>query len=296
MKAKLIIFLIKFFALFPLRWIQGIGAAIGGLLWRLDRESARITRRNLELCFPRMDPEERERLAASSLREMGKTGLEMAMAWGWPAERALATIRNIQGAELVERARQEGRGLIFLAPHLGNWELVGLYLSSRFRMAALYDPPKLSGLEDFMIKVRGRMGSELVPTNKRGVLRLFQILRDGGVVGILPDQEPPLASGAFAPFFGIQANTIRLVSRLLEKTDAAVLCVYARRLPRGQGFELCFRAADPDIYSQDLTTSVAALNRSVERCVLEAPEQYQWEYKRFKRRPPGEPRLYPHRF
>ena len=54
------------------------------------------------------------------------------------------------------------------------------------------------------------------------------------------------------------------------------------RLPRGEGFELVFRPADPDIYSDDLETSVAAMNRSIEHCVRDRPEQYQWEYKRFK--------------
>ena len=295
MKAKLIITLIRVLALFSLKTLQRLGAFAGALAWRLDRPAAQVTRINLQRCFPELTEEERERLGAASLRETGKTGLEMAMAWGWAPEKALATIRSVRNEELVEAARADGRGLVFLAPHLGNWELVGLYLSSRFRMAALYEPPKLAGLEPFMKAVRGRIGSELVPTTNRGVLRLLQILRDGDVVGILPDQEPALSGGEFAPFFGVQANSIKLVSKLIEKTGARVLCIYAKRLPAGEGFEMVLREADPDIYSTDLATSVAALNRSVEACVREVPEQYQWEYKRFKRRPEGEARWYPRR-
>src|SRR5690606_1242781 len=151
----------------------------------------------------------------------------------------LATIRRVEGEELVEEALARGQGLIMLGPHLGNWELVGLYLSSRFQMAALYEPPKLQEFESFMIDQRSRVGSELVPTNKRGVMRLLQILKAGGLVAILPDQEPDLAGGEFAPFFGVQANTIKLVSKLIQKTGAQALCVFAKRLPDGRGFDIC---------------------------------------------------------
>lgn len=295
MKAKIVIFLIRFFALFSLRNQQRIGAWLGALAWRLRGRSARVTQVNLAKCWPDLSETQRDQLARDSMRETGKTALEMAMAWGWPTEKALATIRRVEGEELVEEALARGQGLIMLGPHLGNWELVGLYLSSRFQMAALYEPPKLQEFESFMIDQRSRVGSELVPTNKRGVMRLLQILKAGGLVAILPDQEPDLAGGEFAPFFGVQANTIKLVSKLIQKTGAQALCVFAKRLPDGRGFDICFRAVDEQLYSPDLSTSVAGLNLSVENCVREIPEQYQWEYKRFKKRPPGEARFYDRR-
>jgi len=295
LKAKIVIFLIRFFALFSLRNQQRIGAWLGALAWRLRGRSARVTQVNLAKCWPELSETQRDQLARDSMRETGKTALEMAMAWGWPTEKALATIRRVEGEELVEEALARGQGLIMLGPHLGNWELVGLYLSSRFQMAALYEPPKLQEFESFMIDQRSRVGSELVPTNKRGVMRLLQILKAGGLVAILPDQEPDLAGGEFAPFFGVQANTIKLVSKLIQKTGAQALCVFAKRLPDGRGFDICFRAVDEQLYSPDLSTSVAGLNLSVENCVREIPEQYQWEYKRFKKRPPGEARFYDRR-
>src|SRR5690606_22392065 len=110
------------------------------------------------------------------MRETGKTALEMAMAWGWPVEKALATIRRVEGEELVQEELAQGKGLILLGPHLGNWELVGLYLSSRFKMAALYAPPKLQEFEPFMIERRSRIGSGLVPTNKRSGMPRVQSL------------------------------------------------------------------------------------------------------------------------
>jgi KDO2-lipid IV(A) lauroyltransferase len=102
------------------------------------------------------------------------------------------------------------------------------------------------------------------------------------MVGILPDQVPGGTGGLFAPFMGVETNTIKLVSRLIDRTNCLVVSLCAMRRSDGQGFDMVFRKADPEIYSKDVETSVAALNRSVEACVRDRPEQYQWEYKRFK--------------
>jgi Kdo2-lipid IVA lauroyltransferase/acyltransferase len=128
-----------------------------------------------------------------------------------------------------------------------------------------------------------------VPTNRQGVVQLLRALERGEIVGILPDQEPDLSGGEFAPFFGKDALTMTLAARLANKTGAAVLCGFARRLPESAGFELVYRRADPQVASTEPLLAATALNRSVEACVLEEPMQYQWEYKRFKKRPPTDP-------
>ena len=165
---------------------------------------------------------------------------------------------------------------------------LNIYAGDRFPLNILYQPPGLIELDDFILGARERVGTKVFPTDRRGVLAMFKALREGEVVGILPDMEPPEEAGAYATFFGNQALSMTLVSKLAQKTGATVMCVYAKRLPAGKGFEAVFKEADPGIYSADLATSVAALNRSVELCVKDVPEQYQWEYKRFKTKPGGE--------
>jgi KDO2-lipid IV(A) lauroyltransferase len=123
-------------------------------------------------------------------------------------------------------------------------------------------------------------------------MRLFTILREGGVVGILPDQTPIREGGEFAPFFGIPALTMTLASKLIQKTGAKPLITYAKRLPDGQGFKIVIREAEAGMSSSDLTLSLAALNQSVEKCIADVPTQYQWEYKRFRRTAPGEKPIY----
>jgi KDO2-lipid IV(A) lauroyltransferase len=102
------------------------------------------------------------------------------------------------------------------------------------------------------------------------------------MVGILPDQVPGGNGGINAPFMGVSANTIKLVARLIDRTNCEVVSLCAERLPNAEGFDMIFRPADSEIYSADVETSVAALNRSIENCIRDKPEQYQWEYKRFK--------------
>lgn len=287
-KARWVIIAIKLMARMRLRTAQRLGTVLGRLMWLFKLDQVRVSDINLKLCYPELSERDRETLVKRSLEETCKTAVEVGMAWEWPVEECLGMIRSVEGKELVDNAIARKEGILLLAPHLGNWELAGLYFSSMFNMAALYRPPKVKELETYMSSVRGRVGSELVPTDKRGVLRLFKILRSGGVVGILPDQEPPFSGGEFAPFFGVEANTMKLVSKLVEKTGATVLCTYAERLPSGDGFKIVIKEADKNIASTDLITSITALNSSVESCVRDVPEQYQWEYKRFKRRRPGE--------
>lgn len=272
--------------------LRCLGKVVGSIIWFMQLRPARITRTNLQLCYREKTPEARKRLAKRSLQESVKTFLEMAVMWEWPICRVLGLIDRVEGENLIEQHQSQGRGVIILGPHLGNWELAGLYLASRYPMASLYRPPRMKALEDYMSGVRARTGAELVPTNNRGVARLLSLLRDGKVIGILPDQVPPPESAMYAPFFGLDASTMTLVSRLAAKTGARVVCAYALRLEGKKGFRLVIRAADEAVAAREPLTAVTALNRSVEVCIADAPEQYQWVYKRFRQRPEGHPRIY----
>ena len=116
---------------------------------------------------------------------------------------------------------------------------------------------------------------------------VLKALQRGEMVGVLPDQVPNDEGGEFANFFGKQALTMTLVSKLAARSQARVFSGFLVRLPKGRGFKLIIREADQAIYDEDLLTSVRGLNKSVEDCVLMAVEQYQWEYKRFRRQPDG---------
>lgn len=290
--SSILILLIQMLSWLPLGLLRRLGSALGLLGWLVGIDSRRLITENVSLCFPDMPPDEQHRLVRSRMKHLGMLALEFCYVWHRPVDKVLASIVSVDGDDCVRQALAEGRSVILLAPHIGNWEALGVYLADQFPVTNMYQPPDNSALEDMIVTARKRNGSKLVPTNMAGVKALLKALKKGELVGVLPDQVPPLESGEFAPFFNIPALTITLCFNLIQRTNAAVVVAYAKRSESSGQFELYFRPAHEDIYSADQQTSLAALNREVEQCALLMPEQYQWEYKRFKKQPGGERKYY----
>lgn len=279
-------------AALPLRGAHALGAALGSVLALMPGRIRKITHCNVKLCFPELSPSEQRRLASRSLRGTGQTVAETGALWHWPPDRVLALITEVDGRAPVDAALRAGRGAILMTPHLGNWELVGLYCSTLYPLTSLYRPPRMKGLETYMRGSRERFGARLVPTTAGGVRHLYRALARGEFIGLLPDQEPQPGSGVFAPYFGIQAYTMTLLARLLEKHEVPVFFVHSERLPRSAGFRICFQPMTADFDRSDTISVCTAMNAGVEACVRRIPDQYQWNYKRFRTRPEGEQRFY----
>lgn len=195
-------------------------------------------------------------------------------------------ILRVHGRDVLARALATGKGVLLLAPHIGNWEVLGLYLARQAAVTSLYQPPDMATLDKVIRSSREKSGATLVPTNRRGVAALVRALKAGNVSAILPDQVPDKrAGGAFAPFFGHPALTMTLVTNLRRSAGCQVVAGLARRVPGG--FEIHFLEAADGIDSDDEARALAALNATVEACVAICPEQYQWEYKRFRKQPDG---------
>jgi len=150
----------------------------------------------------------------------------------------------------------------------------------------------MAGMDSIIRNSRERAGAKLVPTDRGGVKSLYTALGIGELIGILPDQDPGHDAGVFAPFFGIQANTMTLLSRLAAKTESSVIFAYAERLSFGRGYKIRFIKGSEDINQKDTVISCTAINADVEKCVRALPDQYLWAYKRFRCRPEGETHLY----
>jgi KDO2-lipid IV(A) lauroyltransferase len=274
----------------PLTWLHRIGAAFGWLVWCTHASPRRRAQVSLSLSITQFGEQTRQALLKGTLIEAGKSLFEVAKIWKGDAAATLALVREVRGGELFDRALAADRGLIIAAPHLGCWELLNYWLCSRTPLSIVYRRPRQSALEPLLIKARGALAAEQVRAEGAGVRKLYKRLSAGGVVGILPDQQPKQGEGEFAPFFGTPALTMVLLSRLAQRTSATVLFAFAERLPRGAGFRLHFLPAPAGIADADLPTAMAALNRGVENCVRLAPEQYQWAYKRYSIRPAGDDR------
>ena len=291
-KAIVAVLVLGLMALLPLKWAQGIGSFIGRRAYKKPQgDLCRITRINTDLCFPELSQDEKEQLIQASLKETGKSICEMGMSWLWSPKRTLKKVVTIDNESLIVDALANEKGVILIAPHLGNWEVLNLYLSNKYEFTAMYRPPKLKLLDDLVKKMRARLGTRMAPADASGVRIVMKALKRGEMVGILPDQEPS-TGGDFAPFFGHPAYSMKLLPQLVRQTGAKVVCGYAERLPNAAGFHIHFIEPDEALYSKDLEVALAGMNASVEKCVRALPEQYQWEYKRFNNQPEGLVRPY----
>lgn len=276
----------------PLPLVHRMGGMLGRSLSLFGNDLRDTARTNIQHCFPEWSQQKQEQLVQDCLQETAKATLEAGALWLWPMSRVMSLVHEVSGEELLKQAMGKGNGVILAIPHLGAWEMVGLYGSSHWPMTSLYRPPRQPSLNEVMRNGRERAGANLVPTDASGVRALYKALNRGELVAILPDQDPDRASGVFAPFFGVSANTMTLLPRLANKSGATVLMAYAERLPKGKGYHLHFQKTDVTLLDGNETEKAAELNRAVEQCAMQKPAQYQWAYKRFKTRPSGDDKFY----
>ena len=291
-KGALVVGFLRLFALLPWRAVQAVGAAIGWLMWKLPNRSREVTRINLAGCFAHLPADKRERLVGESLRDIGKTLTESACAWIWPANKTLGLIKQVEGMQVLQDALASGKGVVLISSHLGNWEVLLQYVCSLCKPIILYRPIKLKAVDELLVKQRVQLGNSLAPSTKEGILSLIKQVRKGGVAGIAADPEPSLSSGVFVPFFGVPALTSKFVPSLVKDRKAEAVFMHALRLDDGSGYRVVIEAASDALYGDDIEAAVAALNEGIEKQVRQAPSQYMWNMKRFKKRPADEAKWY----
>ncbi len=291
MMASLVQTLLYLFSLLPRKVSQRLGTLMGILNHRLGSRSALVTRANIDLCLSDVDNylADKDKFSKQSLIETGKTLMETPAIWLGDSERIAGWIDVVHNETLLQEHLNDSAGLLVLLPHMGNWELFNVFFRRYGRMTALYQPPRQDYMHKVMQKVRQRHGNYMVPTTRSGLKQLYKTLLDRGTVVILPDQVP--ATGEFVPFFGHPALTDLLASRLLKKTGAKALGVTMVRNEEGL-FDVHILAPDASIYEADEVTSSSAVNDLMQTCAEIAPTQYQWDYKRFRERPPGAEKIY----
>lgn len=264
--------LFRFLSYWPLPVLHNLGALLGWLAWLCSPTYRRHLRANIALAGL-------GHVAAPAVAEAGKGILELPKIWLRPHDEVVARVAKVSGWELVEAAWAAGRGILFLTPHLGCFEITAQYYASFRPMTVLYRRPKQAWLAALIEAGRGA-NLALAPADLSGVRRLIKALKSGAAVGMLPDQAPGAGEGIWAPFFGKPAYTMTLAARLAEN-GATVLFAYAERLHYGAGYHLrLFPLSQP--LSGDLAARVAQINAELEALIRHCPEQYLWGYNRYK--------------
>ncbi len=272
-----------------------LAGLVAWIMLIFDTDAAKVTRVNIDLCFPKLSEHEKKMLGKASLQNMALLVFEFAQMAYWSQERLMKQILEVQGEDLLKQAHASERGVLLLVPHFGNWELLCAFLGVNYSVAALYDPPKLRALEPAILGTRQRFGGELFAIDTAGMRSVLRTLKQGKLVAILPDQVPDRSAGVYADFFGHPALTMSLVHRLISKNNPHVIIAAVQRQAThdGYGYVARFESLIEPVDGLDASACASVLNRSIEQIVRRAPEQYQWEYKRFKRPPkPGTNNVY----
>ncbi|MBX3680197.1 lysophospholipid acyltransferase family protein [Cognatazoarcus halotolerans] len=258
--------------------LHRLGAVAGWLTYCLSPKYRRRLKGNLAQAFGGSVP---EGVVPAAVRGAGEQAMELPWVWLRSPSEVIDTVK-VSGWELVEEARANRRGILFLTPHLGCFEISAQFYGSRYPITVLYRPPKRAELQPLIEAGRGsRPGMRLAPADLAGVRRLIKALRAGEAVGMLPDQVPGNGEGVWAPFFGRTAYSMTLAARLSEVSGTVVIMAWAERLPRGAGYHLWLSAPESPLEG-DTETRVAAINREMERLIRRKPEQYLWGYNRYK--------------
>ncbi len=269
------VFLFRLLSHLPLLWVHRLGAWAGWLAYLASPRYRRNLKANMAQAG--IDP----RLTGQAVAEAGKQALELARIWMRTLDETNAQAVEVEGRDYVEQAKAAGRGILFLTPHLGCFEITAQYLSSFNEITVLYRPPKHESLQQMILQGRKREHLHLAPADLSGVRALIKALKKGEAVGMLPDQAPKMGEGVWLDFFGRPAYTMTLAARLSE-TGATVLMAWGERLPGGKGYRLHFHPPTAPLEG-DTQARAQQINHEIETLIRQCPTQYLWGYNRYKR-------------
>lgn len=259
----------------PLRFLHAMGSVLGWAMYGLSPTYRRHLRENLGRAGH--DNPATRRMA---IEGAGRLLAELPAIWLRPRAEVAALVRRVEGEALVEAARAEGRGIVFLTPHLGCFEIAARAAAARFPITVLYRAPKLRWLQPFIEEGRGGDNVRLASADLSGVRELMAALARREAVGILPDQVPGEGEGEWAEFFGSPAYTMTLGAKLATRPGTACFLAFGERLPRGEGYVL---HVHPLPAAQPGESATRHLNRALEALIRGCPGQYLWGYNRYKK-------------
>lgn len=274
--------LLKFIAIFPLSFLQKIATLAAYILFHSNSSIKRISTINLQLAYPELEQTALQERIRLSIQSQCLTYIEFVKCWGMPPQYSLDLLKNIHGADLLEKALANKKGVIVVIPHFGCWELLNAWLNIYTQPMIMYKPSKTKGMNRYILDARQKFNATLVPTDKVGIRQIFKHLKQGGLTVVLPDHLPKPSGGIYSQFFQQNTLSATLVSKMAAQTQCNVIGLSCIRNSELSSFDVHCTELPQTILSKDLQQSVDSLNLTMQEMVNLAPEQYIWSYKRFR--------------
>lgn len=266
----------------PYRWQMHLGKCLGLGLRRLDKRGRHVSLVNLSMCFPELTTAEQDTIQRKSYLGLGQSLFETFMAWFAPS-RKLYKLRHMYGLENLHKAQQSKQGIILLSAHFTCLEIAGRLFAENYPVTVVYRNSKSFLIDKFAKYYRQKIYHKIIV--REDLRSILKALRQNEMVWYTADIDAGERNSVFAPFFGITTATITATARLAKHTGAKVVPTFFYRRLDGTGYDGYFEAALENFPSQDPVKDATMINQVIETAIRRSPEQYLWQYKRFKTRP-----------
>ncbi len=266
------------------QFLKYLAAKVIGLyMIYVPNQSMQVTRKNIDLAYPDFTDDQKATLTQNSLKELCNKFFDLITTWVKPVHYSQRQVCRISGFDEFQ-SESLNKPTLILLPHIGNWELFGVWLSQHRSYTAMFRPLRVPEISDMVREARERGGNYLVPATTAGVKQILKRLRRQEMAIVLPDQAPKEGDGQYVPFFGHEVLTPVLPYRLALATGAAVFIGAA--LKRDHGYEVVLKHLEVPV-DHEQHAWLTLMNREIEDLVRDNPAQYQWEYRRFRNAPDG---------
>lgn len=268
------LYLARLLAYIPLSWLQTLGKIFGLLIYFYPGKYRKRLQRNARLAGYD-NPQFRRKAAAQA----GAMIMEMPKVW-WRTKQCLAKTHSDE-EHIVQQAINEGKGVLYLTPHLGCFEITARHLTQYGPLTVMFRPSRSPLLDPIVESARDMHNLHAVPANRSGVREFVRALKRGEAIGMLPDQVPREGDGVWLPVFGRYALTMTLAAKLALQTGVAIILTAGERLPNGRGWKIHYLRLDEPLPDQPVLLA-DKINQALETLIRRFPEQYIWSYNRYK--------------
>ena len=282
-KSNGLAWLVRLFHYTPLKLLQLLAVMIANILSIMPSfKTIQTIRLNIEIALADISAPEREHVTQQAIKNELCSYFEFFHVWSNNNQQNLALIHQVHGHERLKQALAEEKGAVLIVPHFGTWEVMNAWISQHTDLTIMYMPIKNPNMDQIVLEARQREGATLVQTNETGVKQIFKALKNGGTTVILPDHTPK-QGGELVPWFGVPVESSQLCAKLIQKTGAKALLMYALRNDQA-GFEIHIEGMPDQIFDRS-QNGTAIIHQHIEQLIRRYPQHYHWSYKRFKANP-----------
>ncbi|CAI3138603.1 Lipid A biosynthesis lauroyltransferase [Acinetobacter calcoaceticus] len=277
-------YLLKTFSRQPIKFGRFFARMLAGLINTLKiTKTSKSIELNLQITLPYLTPQQRIDITQQAIRNELTSYFEFFSIWGSSNSTNIERIHHIEGEHYFHEALAAKKGVVLIVPHFGTWEIMNAWCAQFTAMTILYKPVKNVDADRFVREARSREEANLVPTDETGVRQIFKALKQGETTVILPDHTPNIG-GDMINYFGVPLASSNLSAKLIQKTKAKALFLYAIR-NENDGFTMYIEPMDEKIYEGSADDGTYVIHQAIEQLIQRYPEHYHWSYKRFKANP-----------